>query len=47
MKTKQQKISFETKTLLEFYLNQEMQHIANQFDEFTNLTFATQVIFGD
>ena len=43
MKTKQQKVSFKTKTLLEFYFNQEMQNIANRFDEFTNLPFATQV----
>ena len=34
METKKQKISSEQISKLEFFLGQEMQHIANQFAEF-------------
>ena len=43
MEMKQQKLSSETRKLLEFYLSHEMQHVAHQFDEYNNLTFTTQV----
>ena len=43
MTNKKQKITSEEKNKLEFFLSQEMQHIANEFEEFKKLTFESQV----
>ena len=43
MTNKKQKITLEQKSKLEFFLSQEMQHIANEFEEFKKLTFDSQV----
>ena len=43
MKAKKQKVSSEQISKLEFFLGQDMQHIANEFEEFKKLTFDSQV----
>ena len=43
MTKKKQMIDSEQKNKLEFFLSQEIQHIANEFEEFKKLTFDSQV----